>query len=304
MDFITVQNIIDNYKLRGVKGTTGTQASFAELFNGDYDKAKALDKMVCEKLGFAGKYAVSGQTYTRKFDYTILAALSGIAQSAMKFGNDVRLLQSMKEVEEPFEKNQIGSSAMAYKRNPMRCERICSLARYVMTLPENAAMTAGTQWFERTLDDSANRRIVMPEAFMAIDGILDLYINVSENLVVYENVINKHINAELPFMATENILMECVKSGGNRQDLHEKIRVHSMAAAKKVKKDGDENDLLERIDGDANFSAVHGKLKELVNVFNFVGFAPKQVQDFIEEEVNPLLEKYPEGKNIDVDIRV
>ncbi len=304
MDFNTVQNIIDNYKLRGVKGTTGTQASFAELFNGDYDKAKALDKMVCEKLGFAGKYAVSGQTYTRKFDYTILAALSGIAQSAMKFGNDVRLLQSMKEVEEPFEKNQIGSSAMAYKRNPMRCERICSLARYVMTLPENAAMTAGTQWFERTLDDSANRRIVMPEAFMAIDGILDLYINVSENLVVYENVINKHINAELPFMATENILMECVKSGGNRQDLHEKIRVHSMAAAKKVKKDGDENDLLERIDGDANFSAVHGKLKELVNVFNFVGFAPKQVQDFIEEEVNPLLEKYPEGKNIDVDIRV
>lgn len=304
MDFYTVQSVLDNYKLRGAKGTTGTQASFADLFEGDYEKVKRLDNLVCEKLGFQNKYSVCGQTYTRKFDYTLLSALSGIAQSAMKFSGDIRLLQSMKEIEEPFEKNQIGSSAMAYKRNPMRCERISSLARYVITLPENAAITTGTQGFERTLDDSANRRIVMPEAFLAVDGILNLYINVAENLVVYEKIIAKHIAAELPFMATENILMECVKAGGNRQELHEKIRAHSMEAAKTVKQEGLDNDLLQRIASDEAFSAINGRLDEIVNVKNFIGFAPKQVEDYLSNEVQPLLAKYPEGLNIQAEINV
>lgn len=228
MDYNNLVNLQNSFKLRGVKGTTGTQASFMELFNGDENKVKQLEKKVVEKLGFSKVYGVTGQTYPRKFDYNVLCVLSQIAQSAYKFSNDIRILQNMKEIEEPFEKSQIGSSAMAYKRNPMRSERIGSLARFVISLPTNSAFTAGTQWFERTLDDSANRRIVNAQAFLALDGILNIYMNVSENLVVYEKVVAKHIAAELPFMATENIMMECVKAGGNRQELHEKIRVLSM----------------------------------------------------------------------------
>ena len=232
MDYYSLVNLQDSFKLRGVKGTTGTQASFMELFNGDENKVKELEKKVVEKLGFDKVYGVTGQTYPRKFDYNVLCVLSQIAQSAYKFSNDVRILQNMKEIEEPFEKSQIGSSAMAYKRNPMRSERMGSLARFVISLPMNCAVTAGTQWFERTLDDSANRRIVNAQAFLALDGILNIYMNVSENLVVYDKIIAKHIAAELPFMATENILMECVKAGGNRQELHEKIRVLSMQAGR------------------------------------------------------------------------
>ncbi|MDD7091844.1 MAG: adenylosuccinate lyase [Eubacteriales bacterium] len=303
-DFENVERFLNDFRLRGVKGTTGTEASFKELFNGDYEKVKKLDAEVCRKMGFSGRFLVSGQTYTRKYDFEMLSILSGIAQSAMKFANDIRLLQSMKEVEEPFEKTQIGSSAMAYKRNPMRSERICSLARYVTTLPENAAMTAGTQWFERTLDDSANRRIVIPEAFLAVDGILDLYNNVAENLVVYEKMIKHHLDAEIPFMATENILMECVKAGGNRQELHEKIRVHSMEAGKKVKVDGEANDLLDRIRADESFAAIHDKIDEIVNVQNFIGFAPQQVEDFVKEAVDPVLARNPAALNIKADIRV
>lgn len=304
LDYQSVETVLESFRLRGVKGATGTQASFAELFSGDFDKVKELDGLVCKKLGFKNAFSVTGQTYTRKFDYTVLSALSGLAQSAMKFATDIRLLQSMKEIEEPFEKNQVGSSAMAYKRNPMRSERICSLARYVITLPQNAAMTEGTQWFERTLDDSANRRIVMPQAFLAADGILELYLNVSSNLVVYEKVIEKHLNAELPFMATENILMECVKAGGNRQELHEKIRLHSMEAAKVVKEQGGENDLLERIKGDEAFKAVADKLGDITDVKKFVGFAPRQVEEFINNEIEPILNKNPEAAFLEADIRV
>ena len=265
-DYENVTAILDNFRLRGVKGTTGTQASFKELFSGDYKKVKELNKLVCNKMGFEKTLAVRGQTNTRKFDIELLSVLAGIAESAMKFANDIRLLQSMKEIEEPFEATQIGSSAMAYKRNPMRTERMTALSRYVMSLPINTAMTAGTQWLERSLDDSANRRIVIPEAFLGVDGILNLYNNVSSNLVVYENMIKRHLDAELPFMATENILMECVKAGGNRQELHEKIRVHSMEAGKTVKIDGKENDLLIRIANDVAFAAVKDKLSEIVNV--------------------------------------
>ena len=255
-------------------------------------------------MGFEKTFAVSGQTYTRKFDFELLSVLAGIAESAMKFANDIRLLQSMKEIEEPFEATQIGSSAMAYKRNPMRTERMTALSRYVMSLPINTAMTAGTQWLERSLDDSANRRIVIPEAFLGVDGILNLYNNVSSNLVVYENMIKRRLNAELPFMATENILMECVKEGGNRQELHEKIRVHSMEAGKTVKIEGKENDLLERIANDAAFAAVKDKLSEIVNVENFIGFAPEQVDDFIAEVLNPILTKNPDAAKIESEINV
>ena len=303
-DYENVTAILDNFRLRGVKGTTGTQASFKELFSGDYKKVKELDKLVCNKMGFEKTFAVSGQTYTRKFDFELLSVLAGIAESAMKFANDIRLLQSMKEIEEPFEATQIGSSAMAYKRNPMRTERMTALSRYVMSLPINTAMTAGTQWLERSLDDSANRRIVIPEAFLGVDGILNLYNNVSSNLVVYENMIKRHLNAELPFMATENILMECVKAGGNRQELHEKIRVHSMEAGKTVKIEGKENDLLERIANDAAFAAVKDKLSEIVNVENFIGFAPEQVDDFIAEVLNPILTKNPDAAKIESEIKV
>ncbi len=291
MDYNNLVNLQNSFKLRGVKGTTGTQASFMELFGGDESKVKELEKRVVKKLGFDKVYGVTGQTYPRKFDYNVLCVLSQIAQSAYKFSNDIRILQNMKEIEEPFEKSQIGSSAMAYKRNPMRSERIGSLARFVISLPVNCAVTAGTQWFERTLDDSANRRIVIAQAFLALDGILNIYMNVSENLVVYEKVIKKHIDAELPFMATENIMMECVKHGGNRQELHEKIRVLSMEAGRNVKEEGKENNLLELIKRDKAFAAVHDKLDSILDAKKFIGRAPSQVVEFIENEVNPILEQ-------------
>lgn len=289
MDYNNLVNLQNSFKLRGVKGTTGTQASFMELFNGDEKKVKELEKKVVEKLGFKKVYGVTGQTYPRKFDYNVLCVLSQIAQSAYKFSNDIRLLQNMKEIEEPFEKSQIGSSAMAYKRNPMRSERMGSLARFVISLPMNCAITAGTQWFERTLDDSANRRIVNAQAFLALDGILNIYMNVSENLVVYEKVIAKHIAAELPFMATENIMMECVKAGGNRQELHERIRVLSMQAGKNVKENGGDNNLIELIKNDKTFTAVHGKLDSILDANNFIGRAPSQTVEFIENEIKPIL---------------
>ncbi|MDE5789531.1 MAG: adenylosuccinate lyase, partial [Clostridia bacterium] len=276
MDYNNLINLENCFKLRGVKGTTGTQASFMELFNGDEDKIKELEKKVVNKLGYDKVYGVTGQTYPRKFDYNVLCVLSQIAQSAYKFSNDIRILQNMKEIEEPFEKSQIGSSAMAYKRNPMRSERIGSLARFVVSLPMNSAITASTQWFERTLDDSANRRIVNAQAFLALDGILNIYMNVSENLVVYDKVIAKHIAAELPFMATENIMMECVKAGGNRQELHEKIRVLSMEAGKNVKVNGLENNLIDLIKADKMFAPVHDKLGDILDAKKFIGRAPAQ----------------------------
>ena len=289
MDYNNLVNLQKSFKLRGVKGTTGTQASFMELFCGDEKKVKELERKVVKKLGYDKVYGVTGQTYPRKFDYNVLCVLSQIAQSAYKFSNDIRILQNMKEIEEPFEKSQIGSSAMAYKRNPMRSERIGSLARFVISLPMNSAITAGTQWFERTLDDSANRRIVNAQAFLALDGILNIYMNVSENLVVYDKIIARHIAAELPFMATENIIMECVKAGGSRQQLHEKIRVLSMEAGKNVKERGLENNLIELIKADKEFTAVHGKLDEILDAKKFIGRAPSQVVEFIENEVKPIL---------------
>ena len=291
MDYQNLENLQSAFRLRGVKGTTGTQASFMELFNGDEKKVKELEKKVVNKLGYDKVYSVTGQTYPRKFDYNVLCVLSQIAQSAYKFSNDIRILQNMKEVEEPFEKSQIGSSAMAYKRNPMRCERMGSLARFIISLPMNSAITAGTQWFERTLDDSANRRIVNAQAFLALDGLLNIYMNVSENLVVYEKVIAKHIAAELPFMATENIMMECVKTGGNRQELHEKIRVLSMQAGKNVKELGKENNLIELIKAEPMFDAVSGKLEEILDAKKFIGRAPSQVIEFIKNDVDPVLKK-------------
>lgn len=295
MDYNNLVNLQKSFKLRGVKGTTGTQASFMELFGGDEDKVKELEKKVVSKLGYENVYGVTGQTYPRKFDYNVLCVLSQIAQSAYKFSNDIRILQNMKEIEEPFEKSQIGSSAMAYKRNPMRSERMGSLARFVISLPMNCAITAGTQWFERTLDDSANRRIVLAQAFLALDGILNIYMNVSENLVVYDKVIAKHIAAELPFMATENIMMECVKAGGNRQELHERIRVLSMEAGRNVKVEGKENNLIELIKKDDYFAVVHDKLEEILDAKKFIGRAPSQVVEFIESEVQPILN---ENKNV------
>ena len=290
MDYNNLVNLQKSFKLRGVKGTTGTQASFMELFGGDEKKVKELEKRVVSKLGYNSVYGVTGQTYPRKFDYNVLCVLSQIAQSAYKFSNDIRILQNMKEIEEPFEKSQIGSSAMAYKRNPMRSERMGSLARFVISLPMNCAITAGTQWFERTLDDSANRRIVIAQAFLALDGILNIYMNVSENLVVYDKVIAKHIAAELPFMATENIMMECVKAGGNRQELHERIRVLSMEAGKNVKVEGKENNLIELIKKDSYFKVVHNKLDEILDAKKFIGRAPSQVVEFIQNEVQPILD--------------
>lgn len=289
MDYYNLVSLQNSFKLRGVKGTTGTQASFMELFEGDESKVAELEKRVVKKLGYDKVYGVTGQTYPRKFDYNVLCVLSQIAQSAYKFSNDIRILQNMKEIEEPFEKSQIGSSAMAYKRNPMRSERMGSLARFVISLPMNSAITAGTQWFERTLDDSANRRIVNAQAFLALDGILNIYMNVSENLVVYDKVIAKHIAAELPFMATENIMMECVKAGGNRQELHEKIRVLSMQAGKNVKEFGKDNNLIELIKEDKTFAPVHDKLVEILDAHKFIGRAPSQTVEFIKNEVDPIL---------------
>lgn len=292
LDYENLDNLLSHFRLRGVKGTTGTQASFLELFDGDGKKVKELEKRVVAKLGYKKVYAVTGQTYPRKFDYNVLSVLSQIAQSAYKFAGDIRLLQSMKEVEEPFEESQIGSSAMAYKRNPMRTERMSALCRYMLSLPINSAMTASTQWFERTLDDSANRRIVNAQAFLTVDAILNLYLNVSENLVVYDKVIAKHVTAELPFMATENIIMECVKAGGDRQELHEKIRQLSMEAGNQVKREGKENNLLALIENEPLFAPVHGKLKSIVNAKKFVGRAAEQTVEFIKTEIDPILKKH------------
>ncbi|MCX7885378.1 MAG: adenylosuccinate lyase [Caloramator sp.] len=295
--------VINNLKLLGVKGTTGTQASFLKLFENDHEKVKKLDETICEKMGFKNKFfKVTGQTYTRKQDMIVLNALSSIAESAYKFSNDIRILQSLKEIEEPFEKNQIGSSAMAYKRNPMRSERISSLSRYVIINSLNPAITASTQWFERTLDDSANRRIVIPESFLAIDGILNLYINITSGMVVYSKVIEKHIKEELPFMATENILMEAVKKGGDRQELHERIRIHSMEAAKKVKEMGENNDLIERICSDSYFKLDKEDITNALKAENFIGRAKEQVEEYIISEVDPILKEYNEKINIDINV--
>ncbi|MCC5909864.1 MAG: adenylosuccinate lyase [Clostridiaceae bacterium] len=304
MDFENLEHQLNRMKLRGAKGTTGTQASFMKLFNDDHNKVKLLDAKVAEKLGFDTTFAVTGQTYSRKLDYEVLSILSGIAQSLHKLTNDLRLLQNLKEIEEPFEKNQIGSSAMAYKRNPMRSERIASLARYIICSVQNTAMTTSAQWFERTLDDSANRRIVLPEAFMATDAILEIGINVCSGLVVYENMINKHIEAELPFMATENILMEAVKNGGDRQDLHEKIRIYSMEAAQNVKVEGKENNLIGKIVEDNSFNLTKSEVGKIMNAFNFIGRAPQQVTEFLHEHIQPILDENNAVIGIDVDLKV
>ena len=304
MDYNDLENLFSQFRLRGVKGTTGTQASFMELFDCDESKVKELEKRVVAKMGFDKVYGVTGQTYPRKFDYNVLCVLSQIAQSAYKFSNDIRILQNMKEIEEPFEKLQIGSSAMAYKRNPMRSERMGSLARYVISLPMNSAITAGTQWFERTLDDSANRRIVNAQAFLALDGILNIYMNVSENLVVYDKVIAKHIAAELPFMATENIMMECVKAGGNRQELHERIRVLSMEAGRNVKERGGDNNLIDLIKNNDMFAAVKDRLDEILDAKKFIGRAPSQVVEFISNEIDPILAKNESVLGAKGDVRV
>ena len=304
LDLENIDFVLEKMRFRGVKGTTGTQASFMELFNEDEEKVKALDKMVSNKMGFEEAFKVTGQTYTRKVDSIVLNTLSEVAQSAYKFSNDIRILQNMKEIEEPFEKNQIGSSAMAYKRNPMRCERIGALARYIIIDALNPAITASTQWFERTLDDSANKRISIPEAFLALDGVLNLYLNVSSNMVVYEKVIAKHVNDELPFMATENIIMECVKKGGDRQELHERIRTHSMEAAHRVKAEGLNNDLLDRIAKDSFFNLTKEEIMNSVDPKKFVGRAPSQVTDFVCEVVNPILESNKELLGLQADIHV
>lgn len=288
-DIADLDYVMNGLKLLGSKGTTGTQASFLELFNGDHAKCRKLDAMIAEKMGFDGCYSVSGQTYSRKVDSRILNVLSGIAQSATKFSNDIRLLQNLKEVEEPFEKSQIGSSAMAYKRNPMRCERIASISRFVICNSLNPAITAATQWFERTLDDSANKRIAVAEAFLAVDGILDLFVNVSNGLVVYPKVIAKHLAAELPFMASENIMMDAVKCGGDRQELHEIIRSNAQAAAAHVKMDGGDNDLLERLAKDPHFAKVDLDLSETLRSEKYVGRSPQQVAEYLAEEVKPFL---------------
>lgn len=290
LDLSDLEYMIGQQKLLGSKGTTGTQASFLELFNGDHEKVRQMDDKIAEKMGFSECYPVSGQTYSRKVDSRILNVLSGIAQSAHKFSNDIRLLQHLKEIEEPFEKNQIGSSAMAYKRNPMRSERIASLANYVIADAMNPAITAATQWFERTLDDSANKRISIPEAFLAIDGILDLYLNVVDGLVVYDKVIHQRFMKEIPFMATENIMMDAVKRGGNRQDLHEKIREYSMAAGAVVKQEGKENDLVDRIAADPAFGMTKEEIIALLEPKNFVGRAPQQTEEFLSEVVQPILD--------------
>lgn len=289
MDLEDLEYVKSSLKLLGSKGTTGTQASFMELFSGDQEKVKQLDRLIAKKMGFAGCYPVSGQTYSRKTDTRVMNVLAGIAASAHKMSNDIRLLQHLKEVEEPFEKNQIGSSAMAYKRNPMRSERIASLSRYVMIDALNPAITSATQWFERTLDDSANKRISIAEGFLATDGILDLCINVTGGLVVYDKVIRKHLMAELPFMATENIMMDAVKAGGDRQQLHEKIRELSMEAGRNVKEKGLDNNLLELIANDEAFPMTLEELKKAMDPKRYVGRAPSQVKEFIDEVIQPIL---------------
>ncbi|WP_300281755.1 adenylosuccinate lyase [Peptacetobacter sp.] len=303
-DLEEIEHFLSDKRLLGSKGTTGTQASFLELFEGDYEKVKELDRKIVKKMGYDKAIAVSGQTYTRKIDSKVLNILSGIAQSATKFSNDIRLLQHLKEIEEPFEKKQIGSSAMAYKRNPMRSERIAALSRYVMVDALNPAITTATQWFERTLDDSANKRISIPEAFLAVDSILSLYFNVADGLVVYPKVIEQRLMSELPFMATENIMMDAVRKGGNRQDLHERIRLHSLEAGKMVKVEGKKNDLIERIAKDDMFGVTLEELNEILKPEKYVGCAPMQVDEFIKNEVNPVLDRYKDDKDVDSEINV
>ena len=304
LDYEEICWLLENKKLLGCKGTTGTQASFMELFDNDTDKVKKLDQLIAEKMGYSECYPVSGQTYSRKIDSRILNVLSSIAQSAHKFSNDIRLLQHLKEVEEPFEKGQIGSSAMAYKRNPMRSERMASLANYVIADTLNPAITAATQWFERTLDDSANKRISIPEGFLAVDGILDLYLNITDGLVVYPKVIQSHLMKELPFMATETILMDAVKAGGDRQELHERIRVHSMTAGKVVKEEGKENDLLERIANDEMFGMNMEQLEAIMHPNKFVGRAPQQTEEYFHDFISPILEKEKDALGMHAEINV
>ena len=292
LDIEELEIRIKSLRFLGVKGTTGTQASFMALFNNDAGKVIRLDELVTKKMGFDSYYPVTGQTYSRKIDSQVMFSLAGIAQSSSKFSNDIRLLQHLKEVEEPFEEEQIGSSAMAYKRNPMRCERIASLARYVLCNSLNPVFTAASQWFERTLDDSANKRISIPEAFLAIDGILNIVLNVVPGLNVYPAVINRHLADELPFLITENILMEAVNAGGDRQELHEKIRRHAMEASRVLKEDGNKNDLLERIERDPSFSMIKSRLKEISDPIGLVGRAPQQVEEFISQVTEPLLKRY------------
>ena len=304
MDLEDLEYVMGTLKLLGSKGTTGTQASFLELFEGDQETIDKIDPMIAEKMGFKNCYPVSGQTYSRKVDTRVLNILAGIAASAHKMSNDIRLLQHLKEVEEPFEKSQIGSSAMAYKRNPMRSERIASLSRYVMVDALNPAITSATQWFERTLDDSANKRLSVPEGFLAIDGILDLCLNVVDGLVVYPKVIEKHMMAELPFMATENIMMDAVKAGGDRQELHERIRVLSMEAGKHVKEEGKENNLLELIAADPAFNMTLEELQKSMEPSRYVGRAPRQVDNFLKNVVNPILEENKELLGVKAEILV
>ncbi|QHN65781.1 adenylosuccinate lyase [Bergeyella cardium] len=304
LDFEELEFFLETLRFRGVKGTTGTAASFLELFNGDYSKVKHLDRELSKRFGFEKVFGVSGQTYDRKIDAKVVALLSNIAQSAHKFTNDLRLLQNLKEVEEPFEKNQIGSSAMAYKRNPMRSERIGALAKFVMSVSSGSAMVASTQWFERTLDDSANKRLTIPQAFLAVDAILLIWNNIMSGLVVYENRIHKHIMEELPFMATEYIIMEEVKAGGDRQEIHETIRQHSMEASKKVKIEGKDNDLIERIMSDSSLKMDKSKIAEVLEPKNFIGFAPIQTEEFVNNEVQPILDKYKYLIGLEADLKV
>ena len=304
LDLEEMEFFLDTLRFRGVKGTTGTAASFLELFESDYSKVQHLDRELSRRFGFEKVFGVSGQTYDRKVDAKVVALLSNIAQSAHKFTNDLRLLQNLKEIEEPFEKDQIGSSAMAYKRNPMRSERIGALSKFVMSLSSSSAMVASTQWFERTLDDSANKRLTIPQAFLAVDAILLIWHNILNGIVVYPNRIKKHIMEELPFMATEYIIMEEVKAGGDRQEIHEIIRQHSMEASKKVKMDGEENDLLERILADTTLRLDKTKLMQVLDPKNFIGFAPVQTQEFIDNEIAPLLKKYAQDLGMQTELKV
>ncbi len=304
LDFEELEFFLETLRFRGVKGTTGTAASFLELFDGDYAKVQHLDKELSKRFGFEKVFGVSGQTYDRKIDAKVLSLLSNIAQSAHKFTNDLRLLQNLKEIEEPFEKNQIGSSAMAYKRNPMRSERISALSKFVISLQNSSAMVAATQWFERTLDDSANKRLTIPQAFLAVDAVLLIWNNIMNGIVVYENRIHKHIMEELPFMATEYIIMEEVKAGGDRQEIHEIIRVHSMEASKKVKMEGKENDLIERIMNDDSLKLDKSKLQEVLDPKNFIGFAPIQTVEFVKIEISPIVEKYQHLIGLESDLKV
>ena len=304
LDFEELEFFLHTLRFRGVKGTTGTAASFLELFDGDYSKVQHLDKELSKRFGFEKVFGVSGQTYDRKIDAKMLSLLSNIAQSAHKFTNDLRLLQNLKEIEEPFEKNQIGSSAMAYKRNPMRSERISALAKFVISLQNSSAMVAATQWFERTLDDSANKRLTIPQAFLAVDAILLIWNNILNGVVVYENRIHKHIMEELPFMATEYIIMEEVKAGGDRQEIHETIRQHSMEASKQVKMEGKENDLIERIMSDNSLKMDKSKIAEVLDPKNFIGFAPIQTEQFIKNEIQPILDKNADLIGLEADLKV